>query len=89
MPELYVESRAGGREVPGLRARRKYTKRAVPAAGVWHTVGLKKDGTVVAVGQNETRQCDVSDWTDIIAISTELLYRKMRMRNSGRCITSG
>lgn len=65
MPELYVESRAGGREVPGLRARRKYTKRAVPAAGVWHTVGLKKDGTVVAVGKNETRQCDVSDWTDI------------------------
>lgn len=65
LPELYVESRAGGREVPDLRARRKYTKRAVLAAGVWHTVGLKKDGTVVAVGQNETRQCSVSDWTDI------------------------
>lgn len=34
-----------------------------------HTVGLKSDGTVVAVGRNEDDQCDVSDWSDIVAIS--------------------
>jgi len=30
-----------------------------------HTVGLKKDGTVVATGDNEDGQTNVSDWTDI------------------------
>ena len=38
-------------------------------AGGFHTVGLKTDGTVVAAGNNESGQCDVSGWTDIIAIS--------------------
>ena len=28
-------------------------------------VGLKSDGTVVAAGDNEDGQCDVSDWTNI------------------------
>ena len=30
---------------------------------------IKKDGTVVAAGSNACGQCDVSDWTDIIAVS--------------------
>ena len=33
--------------------------------GSSHTVGLKSDGTVVAVGGNSWHQCDVSDWKDI------------------------
>ena len=33
-------------------------------------MGLKKDGTVVAVGANSNAQCDVSDWNDIISVST-------------------
>jgi hypothetical protein len=32
------------------------------AAGVGHTVGLKSDGTVVAVGFNDYGQCDVGGW---------------------------
>lgn len=39
------------------------------SAGWAHTVGLKSDGTVVAVGDNEDGQCNVSGWTDIVAIS--------------------
>lgn len=38
------------------------------SAGVHYTVGLKADGTVVAVGYNEYGQCDVSDWRDIVAV---------------------
>lgn len=38
-------------------------------AGDFHTIGLKTDGTVCAVGRNTDGQCDVSDWTDIIAVS--------------------
>ena len=39
------------------------------SAGDYHTVGLKSDGTVVAVGGNHYGQCDVADWTDIVAVS--------------------
>ena len=35
-----------------------------------NTVGLRSDGTVVAAGSNEDGECDVSDWRDIIAVST-------------------
>lgn len=39
------------------------------SAGVNHTVALKTDGTVVAVGSNDEGQCDVDDWADIVAVS--------------------
>ncbi len=39
------------------------------SAGASHTVGLKTDGTVVAVGDNDYSQCDVESWTNIVAIS--------------------
>ena len=32
------------------------------AAGYAHTVGLRADGSVVAVGRNDEGQCDVSGW---------------------------
>ena len=38
--------------------------------GRGHTVGLRKDGSVVAVGDNTYNQCNVEDWgNDIIAIA--------------------
>ena len=40
-------------------------QRYMIAAGRCHTVGLKSDGTVVAVGNNEFGQCDVGSWRDI------------------------
>ncbi len=39
------------------------------AVGISHTVALKADGTVVAVGDNEYGQCTVSGWTDVVAIT--------------------
>ena len=39
------------------------------STGIDHTVGLKSDGTVVATGKNEDGRCDVSDWSDIVAVS--------------------
>jgi alpha-tubulin suppressor-like RCC1 family protein len=35
------------------------------AAGRRHTVSLKSDGTVMAVGDNKYGQCDVSGWRGI------------------------
>lgn len=37
--------------------------------GKGHTVGLRADGTVVAVGDNTYGQCDVSEWKNIVAIA--------------------
>ena len=39
------------------------------SAGAYHTVGLRSDGTVIAVGTNESGQCSVSGWKDIVAVS--------------------
>jgi hypothetical protein len=39
------------------------------AAGAYHTVGVKSDGTVVAVGLNHYGQCDVGGWTDITQVT--------------------
>ena len=36
--------------------------------GNYYTIGLKKDGTVIATGWNEYGQCDTSEWTDIVDI---------------------
>ena len=38
------------------------------SAGTYHTVGLKADSTVVAVGRNDDGRCNVSGWEDIMAV---------------------
>ena len=34
--------------------------------GLFHTVGLKKDGTVIATGVCDDGECDVDDWNNQI-----------------------
>lgn len=41
------------------------------ATGLSYTVGLNRDGTVVAVGNNELGQCNVGGWTDIVAVAAD------------------
>ena len=53
---------------PALRCRTDKLSKMI-IAGTYHTVGLKAEGTVVAVGWNAYGQCDVSGWRDIVAIS--------------------
>ena len=43
--------------------------RSLVACGRDHTVAVKKDGTVVATCDNEFGQCNVQDWTDIVAVA--------------------
>ncbi|ANY70589.1 hypothetical protein BBD42_05605 [Paenibacillus sp. BIHB 4019] len=49
--------------VPALQGKR-WPKDTI-AAGYRHTVGLKADGTVTAVGRNNEGQCKVSGWCGI------------------------
>ena len=54
------------------REKSKYLASFLIADGS-NILGLKSDGTVVAVGSNNYNnygQCDVSDWKDIVAVST-------------------
>ncbi|MDQ0888564.1 alpha-tubulin suppressor-like RCC1 family protein [Paenibacillus sp. V4I9] len=56
------------------------------AAGRRHTVGLKSDGTVTAVGDNKYGQCDVSGWHDIVAVAAGNVHMAM---NTGNAHTIG
>lgn len=38
-------------------------------AGTYHSVALRTDGRVIAAGDNECGQCDVSKWRNIIAVA--------------------
>ena len=61
----------------------------VPLAAMWsHTAALKTDGTVIAVGNNDDGQCDVSDWTDIVAISAGSYYT-VGLKADGTVIATG
>lgn len=57
------------------------------APGAGHTVGLREDGTVVAVGDNEYGQCDVDDWKDIIAIAAGDWFT-VGLKSNGTVITT-
>ena len=58
------------------------------SAGSGHTVGLKSDGTVVAVGRNDDDECNVSDWTDIVAISAGACHT-VGLKSDGTVVTVG
>lgn len=51
-------------------------------------MGLKADGTVVAVGYNEHGQCEVSSWADIVAVSAEW-ERTVGLKADGTVVTVG
>ena len=53
-----------------------------------HTVGLKTDGTVVAVGDNEFGQCNVESWKDIVAISAGS-YHTVGLKADGTVVAKG
>lgn len=57
-------------------------------AGAFHTIGLKTDGTVYAAGRNTNGQCDVSGWTDIIAVSASYNV-SAGLKADGTVVTTG
>ena len=54
----------------------------------YHTMGLRTDGTVVAIGFNEDEQCNVSDWTDIVAISSGA-HLAVGLKSDGTVVADG
>ena len=62
--------------------------KGVLAVGFYHTVGLKKDGTVVAAGSNSDGQCNVSAWQGIQAIDCGA-YHTVGLKADGTVIAVG
>jgi len=58
------------------------------SAGEAHTVGLKSDGTVVAVGHNVFGQLDVNEWKNIIQIAAGP-YHTVGLKSDGTVIAVG
>ena len=61
---------------------------SVLAVGFYHTVGLKKDGAVVATGRNAEGQCDVSGWRDITAVCAGA-YHTVGLKKDGTLVATG
>ena len=58
-------------------------------AGWWtHAVGLRSDGTVVAAGENAHGECDVSDWSDIVAVAAGNVHT-VGLRSDGTVVAEG
>jgi alpha-tubulin suppressor-like RCC1 family protein/tetratricopeptide (TPR) repeat protein len=58
------------------------------SAGGYHTVGLKPDGKVVAVGNNDEGQCEVSGWSDIVSVSAGTAHT-VGLKSDGTVIAVG
>ncbi|GAB3283962.1 hypothetical protein GCM10027347_60820 [Larkinella harenae] len=56
------------------------------AAGRRHSVGLKCDGTTVAVGDNNYGQCSLSGWRDMVAVAAGNVHMAT---NTGNAHTVG
>lgn len=56
--------------------------------GEGHVLALKTDGTVLAAGDNSNEQCDVSGWTDIIAVYAQK-NTSFGLRADGTVVTAG
>ena len=53
-----------------------------------HIVGIKANGTVVAVGENSDGQCNVSKWTNIVSVSVGD-YHTVGLKNDGTVVAVG
>jgi alpha-tubulin suppressor-like RCC1 family protein len=58
------------------------------AAGRYHSLGLKSDGTVVGVGWDNHGQLNVSGWTDIVQVAAGA-YHSLGLKSDGTVVGVG
>ena len=58
------------------------------ASSASHKVELKEDGTVIASGENDKGQCNVSDWTDIVSVAVGNRYT-VGLKKDGTVVAVG
>ena len=82
-----VERQKAKKEIEPIRTKLK-TVNSLISFYYSHTVGLKSDGTVVAVGENDKGQCNTSEWTDIVAISVGESHT-VGLKSNGTVVAAG
>ena len=71
-------------------------QREMISAGIYHTVALKTDGTLLVSGKNlnldgkeyESGQCDVKEWNNIVAIAAGDCHT-VGLKNDGTVVATG
>ena len=58
------------------------------AAGEYHTVGLKSDGTVMAAGSNDQGRLDVGTWTPMVQVAGRG-YHTVGLKSDGTVAAAG
>ncbi len=66
----------------------RFIVKSTLSAGNSFTVGVKTDGTVVAVGYNDDGRCDVDGWKDIVAVSAGWLHT-VGIKSDGTVVAVG
>lgn len=61
--------------------------RQIVAAHAWHTVALKRDGTVIAAGNLSSGKCKVTKWKDIVSVSAGL-YHTVGLKKDGTVVAT-
>jgi alpha-tubulin suppressor-like RCC1 family protein len=74
------------KEVKKMTLKVKRWPKNTIAAGCRHTVALKSDGTVTAVGDNKYDQCHVGVWRNIVAVAAGNVHMAP---NTGNALTIG
>ena len=64
------------------------TQRYTIAAGDAHTLGVKNNGTVIAAGSNDCNQCNVSSWSNIVAVAAGWKY-SVGLKSDGTVVAVG
>lgn len=75
-------------EMRSLAAVREALPKNRLAVGFFHTVGLKSDGAAIAAGRNQEGQCDVSGWSDLVAIDCGA-YHTVGLKSDGTVVAAG
>jgi len=75
-------------DLPKCRERIAKYQNCIPA-GYYPTVGLKADGTVVAVGHNENGECNTGSWRGIVAVAAASDAHKVGLKADGTVVAVG
>jgi len=57
-------------------------------AGSWHTVELKSDGTVLAMGLDDYGQCNVNGWSNVTLVATGYAHT-VGLKSDGTVVATG
>ena len=84
--ECLAKTEQGMTAMQGNRER-IYRVRNRIGCGTDHVVGVKTDGTVVAVGDNRHGQCNVKNWRNIVAVAAGD-YHTAALRSDGTVVST-